>query len=960
MLGGVVQLRFEVYNKYVNSEIILANEKAVRKDIFLIHSEKALEPEEVDVIKTVLHNPVLQNIQVISEDSNLELTSLDVLFLPGMTDNVATSIVSALQLTALANLKISVYTGKTFQFLRTPIFEPVNPDVSNPLLHFCETTFAASSWKFPKRYLQKQDVRVEYATIAIESLKSWVDGRLLALNPDEIQTIYEYFKNDLKRDPTDVEIEIIAQTWSEHCKHKIFAANYVYSELEHQTKKIPVREIKSLFSTYIKSTVKSHHKDCVSVFHDNAGVMRWDTNVDVCIKVETHNSPSALDPFSGAVTGVLGVQRDIMGTGRGAKPIANMDVFCLGRIDDYPTANDNERPQKLLHPETILRGVHKGVEDGGNKMGVPTINGSFQFHPNYAGKPLIYVGSVGVMPRFVGSKECVNKEIEIGDLVYVGGGRLGRDGIHGATFSSLSMEGEIPTSVVQIGDPITQKKLLDFTIKARDLGLIRGLTDNGAGGISSSVGELSQYTNGVTIAIDKHPLKYDGLQCFEMVISESQERMTYAIAPNQAKAFEALAVKMGVEVSCLGEFNDKGYFEITYKNDVIAKLPLEFLHEACPKMNLKAEWQGPEQPKYWFRKQVPLAASNLATEALKLLSSPNICSKEPWVRAYDHEVQGASIGKPFQGLNFAGPSNAGVIDLEMHGGAKNTAIAIGHGFSAKLSCFDTYWMTQMAIDECVRNLVASGGNPKKISLLDNFCWPNPFLETSKHRLGQLVRSVEALKDMADLLDVPFISGKDSMKNSFQGKNALGQTISIDVEPSLLISGMSYVEDHKHLLPSSFVKADQDVYFIGLKPMSLLGSEYSYYFQTKEELKIPMYDFMMAKNIHHTIYELIKNECLTSIHDVSDGGILCAALESMIGNEIGIQLDLELDRLLAFGEAPAGYIVSVNSAQISSFKQISHKIPVLKLGKTLGTFEFKSPNTQIKGKEIMDAWRLPIC
>lgn len=955
-----MQLRVEVFNKYggiASSDLSL---EVREKRIFLFNFLEEISDDLIGTVKKILHNPVLQEIKVIDTLMESELEKVDVLFLPGMTDNVSESIKSAMSLTALKDHKYTVHTGKCFEFLGPKDIFSLKIEDFNPLLHFKVEMPGKSKWKFPDLFLKDQSDKATFDVIEINKLDTWIQGNLLAFNQTEIDVIIDYYKNQLKRNPTDVEIEVIAQTWSEHCKHKIFAADYQYSESKYDAKSITPKKISSLFSTFIKSTVKPHHKDCVSVFHDNAGVMRWDESIDLCIKVETHNSPSALDPFSGAVTGVLGVQRDIMGTGRGAKPIANMDVFCVGRLDDYPLASDGECPDKLLHPKTILMGVHKGVEEGGNKMGVPTVNGSFQFHPNYAGKPLIYVGSVGVMPRNIGSVECVNKEILCGDFAYVGGGRLGRDGIHGATFSSLSMEGEIPASVVQIGDPITQKKLLDFTLKARDKGLIRGLTDNGAGGVSSSLGELAQYTNGITIAIDKHPLKYTGLKCFEMVISESQERMSYAIPPEKAKEFENLAHAMGVEVSKLGEFNNKGNFTITYNNELIADLPLEFLHEACPKMSLTAEWQGPSHPEYWYRKLKHKTKTTIAKDALTLLASPNICSKEDWVRVYDHEVQGASIGKPFQGKTMQAPSNSGVIDLEMHGGKENTALAIGHGFSAKLSCYDTYWMAQIAIDECIRNLVASGANPKKIALLDNFCWPNPFLETSKHRLGQLVRANEAIKDMATLFDLPFISGKDSMKNSFQGINKAKAKVAIDVEPSLLISGIGYVEDHRHLLPSSFVNDGDNIYFVGLSPQSLLGSEYSYYFETSEDLKVPQYDFIKAKEIHDVIYQLITANCLQSIHDISDGGLICALYESMIGNHIGCELTSDLDMVRAFGEAPAGYIVSVKKSDKEKFESMTAIIPTVFLGKTTGVFEFKSPNELIKGEKIVEAWRTPLC
>ncbi|MBN2108979.1 MAG: phosphoribosylformylglycinamidine synthase, partial [Deltaproteobacteria bacterium] len=486
--------------------------------------------------------------------------------------------------------------------------------------------------------------------------------RLLALSLDEMRTIKDYFgradvqavraRFGLGPAATDAEIEALGQTWSEHCKHKIFNAVIDYTDENGRRE-----TIRSLFSTCIKGSTQAIRdrlgsRDwCVSVFKDNAGVITWDDSYNLVYKVETHNSPSALDPYGGALTGIVGVNRDTIGTGMAAKLIFNTDVFCFAS-----PFHSQELPPRILHPRRILEGVREGVEHGGNKSGIPTVNGSIVFDERFLGKPLVYCGTGGIMPRQVLGEPSEVKLVEPGDVIVMAGGRIGKDGIHGATFSSEELHEGSPVTAVQIGDPITQKRMYDFILEARDQGMYRCITDNGAGGLSSSVGEMAQFSGGCDLDLKKAPLKYSGLQPWEILVSESQERMTFAVAPEKLDAFLHLASVMGVEAMALGRFTDSGLFLIRYGETAVACLDMAFLHEGLPPMQLKAAWSPPQHEEPSCAEPVDLTAS-----LLRLLARLNICSKEMVVRQYDHEVQGGSVVKPLVGVERDGPSDAAVL-----------------------------------------------------------------------------------------------------------------------------------------------------------------------------------------------------------------------------------------------------------------------------------------------------------
>ena len=614
---------------------------------------------------------------------------------------------------------------------------------------------------------------------------------MLALSLKEMKTLRDYAEDrgvreerqkvGLGENLTDCEVEAIAQTWSEHCKHKIFNAWIDYSEKDGKGQRID-----SLFDTYIKRSTEEirramGEKDwCVSVFKDNAGVMRFNEDWNVVFKVETHNSPSALDPYGGALTGIVGVNRDPFGTGKGAKLIFNVDTFCFA-----PPDYSKPLPPRLLHPKRIYEGVREGVEHGGNKSGIPTVNGSLVFDDRYAGKPLVYCGTGGIMPRMILGEPSHKKQASPGDRIVMTGGRIGKDGIHGATFSSEELHEESPTSAVQIGDPITQKRMTDFLLRARDLGLYHAITDNGAGGLSSSVGEMAQDCNGCRMDLERAPLKYSGLDPWEILLSEAQERMTLAVPPEKLDRFLGLAKRMDVEATVLGEFTASGKFHVLYGGKTVAYLDMDFLHNGYPKMELRARWQTQVNPEPQFADPEDL------TPGLKrLLSRYNVSSKESVIRQYDHEVQGGSVVKPLVGALNDGPGDAAVLRplLDSWEG-----VVISSGICPRYSDIDTYHMMACAIDEAIRNNIAVGGNLKHMAGLDNFCWCDPVQSEKtpdgEYKLAQLVRANMALYDYTTAFGVPCISGKDSMKNDY-----LIGTTKISIPPTVLFSAVSVMTD----------------------------------------------------------------------------------------------------------------------------------------------------------------------
>ena len=641
------------------------------------------------------------------------------------------------------------------------------------------------------------------------------------------------------------------------------------------------------------------------------------------MKAETHNSPSALDPFGGAMTGIVGVNRDILGTGLGARPIANTDVFCFG-----PPDYTGNIPKGLFHPSRVFRGVHAGVRAGGNESGIPTVNGAIIFDERYLGKPLVYCGTVGIMPRLLpDGRESHDKTPTPGDIVYMVGGRVGFDGIHGATFSSLELTEDSPSSAVQIGDPITQKKMLDMIIEARDEGLIQVITDNGAGGLSSSVGEMAELTGGADLDLSVVPLKQAGLSPWEILVSESQERMTVGVKPEDCESFEALADLHEVEATAVGKFTDSGAFTVRMGTDVVAHLPISFLHDGCPQLELDSEWTPPTHA------EVLLPEVSQMGEALsRLIARPNIASKEWWVRSYDHEVIAQSVIKPFCGVNHDAPGDAAVI-APIQGQTQGAVIS--NGIIPRYSDIDAYAMTAASIDEALRNAVCVGVDLDLIAGLDNFCWPDP-VESEKtpdgrYKLAQLVRANRALDDVCRAYKLPCISGKDSMKNDAK---LYGEKISIP--PTILFSLIGNHQDVRKAVSSDFKSPGDRIYLCGESHQELGASEIAYMLRDETQGqsgiggRVPEIDTTRNLAMYRALTGAMQKELVASAHDCSDGGLAVAISECCFGSDSGARVDIspimyDCNQIepwgAMFGESLGRILVSVKPENSEAFENL---------------------------------------
>ena len=741
--------------------------------------------------------------------------------------------------------------------------------------------------------------------------------RVLALSLDEMRALRAHYHSDdvvaerqavgLPPMPTDVELECFAQTWSEHCKHKIFNADIVYYRPGGESERI-----RSLFDTFVRGTTdrvrerraKEGGDLCVSVFKDNAGVVRFTDEHNLVFKVETHNSPSALDPYGGALTGIVGVNRDPFGTGQGAALIFNTNVFCLAS-----PFYEGEIPPRLLHPRRVLDGVREGVEHGGNKSGIPTVNGSLVFDDRYLGKPLVYCGTGGIMPVTLHGAPSHMKAAQPGDAIVMVGGRIGKDGIHGATFSSEELHEGSPATAVQIGDPITQKRMTDLLLVARDRGLYNAITDNGAGGLSSSVGEMAQDPGGAEVDLEKAPLKYTGLAPWEIFVSEAQERMTIAVPPEKLQEYLALSARYQVESTPLGTFNDSGRLTLRWGERLLGQMEMDFLHEGLPPMRLEARLQlTPEADR-------PLPKNaDLGTMLLRVLGRLNVCSKEYWVRQYDHEVQGGSVVKPLCGARGHGPSDAAVIRPVLD---RPEGVVVAHGICPRYIDIDPYHMAACAVDEAVRNAVAVGADPARLAALDNFCWSDPVLSEQNpegpHKLGQLVETCRALYDTCVHYGIPLISGKDSMKNDYR----IGET-RIGIPPTLLISMLGQMEDVRQAVTMDVKRPGHLVYVVGTTAHHMGATEYA------AELgwvgaSVPVVDLKENEERYRRLHAAIKRGLVASCHDVSDGGLGVALAESAFAGDLGLRIDLGMvpreelgqSAVVLFSETPGRFVVTVS-------------------------------------------------
>jgi len=813
---------------------------------------------------------------------------VEVIFKRGVTDNLADDALAGLRTLGLAD-GVRVRTGQRFTLfgsLTVEELERIAPGVlCNPLIQTYAFGPITPSFTPPAPAARPWTRKIPLREAGDERLIEISRQGVLALDLEEMRAIGDHFRRQ-GRDPTDVELETLAQTWSEHCGHKTFKAVIEYEEWSpsrlsssdfiaqrekrgRRGKKGRQKEIiDGLLTTYLRSATEQIGADWVlSAFVEDAGVIRFDDEYEVSFKVETHNHPSALEPFGGANTGTGGVIRDILGVS--AQPIAATDVLCFGPLDlDW-----DELPPQVLHPRRVFKGVVSGIEDYGNKMGIPTLSGALLFDPGYTANPLVYCGCVGLAPQARHPQAP-----EAGDLILLIGGRTGRDGIHGATFSSLeltSQTGEELGSAVQIGNPIEEKKFTEAILRARDGGLYSAITDCGGGGLSSAVGEMGAQS-GVEVALDKVPLKYAGLKPWEIWISEAQERMILAVPPAKLAAIQRVFDAEGVATTVIGSFTGDGWLRLTYQGETVAELEMEFLHHGQPRQHLRAGWRLPEEADPDLDEP-----ADLTPYLLKVLADPNVASKESVIRRYDHEVQGKTVGKPLVGAGDDGPADAAVVQPCYD---SPQGIVISCGINPRQGMIDPYWMAVGNIDEAVRNAVAVGGDPDRTAILDNFCWGNPRLPD---RLGALVRAAKGCYYGAVGFGTPFISGKDSLNNEYRDMHS-GELVSIP--PTLLISAISLTPDVRKTISMDFKRAGSVLYLVG-GTRAELGGSYYYKVRGVEGGRVPRVSPESARARYQALFRAIQEGLILSAHDCSEGGVGVALAEMAIAGRLGADVDL---------------------------------------------------------------------
>ncbi|WP_299465869.1 phosphoribosylformylglycinamidine synthase subunit PurL [uncultured Gimesia sp.] len=913
------------------------------------------------IAKSLLSDPIVETFEIRilagdSSDSAQAEQLLNVLFKPGVTDNVANS---ARQ--AILDLGLSVENVATCRkywvnadAASDEIDRMASKVLSNDAIeHVVRGPLCMDSIKLGSEYT------FELVTIPIRSMNDKQletlsrEGQLY-LNLTEMRTIKKYYVDQAK-DPTDIELESVAQTWSEHCSHKTLAGRIHFRDDKRDIHfENMLKETIFAATTTIRKSLGE--KDwCVSVFADNAGVITFDEKQDVCFKVETHNHPSALEPYGGANTGLGGVIRDPLGTGLGGKPVCNTDVFCFAP----PEISYDELPAGVLHPKAVATGVVSGVRDYGNRMGIPTVNGAVYFDERYLGNPLVYCGNVAMLP--VG--KSVKQQSQPGHYIVAVGGRTGRDGIHGATFSSAELTSESETlsgGAVQIGNAITEKMMLDVILEARDKELFSAITDCGAGGFSSAVGEMGEKT-GAEVWLDQCPLKYAGLSYTEIWISEAQERMVLAVPPENWEAFEALCAGEGVEASIIGKFTDTNHLVLKYQDQIVGDLEMSFLHDGRPPVVREAVYKTPP-----FIPLTPTETENYNKDLKSILSSLNVCSKEWIIRQYDQEVQAGSVIKPLVGVQNDGPSDAAVVRPDL---TSVRGLVISCGMNPRYGDLSTHWMAASAIDEAIRNCVSVGADPDKIAILDNFCWGNT---DRPETLGSLVAAALACQEFSIAYGAPFISGKDSLYNEFSFENEHGEKETVAIPASLLISAIGQIADVGKAVTMDLKTPGNRIFLIGATHDELGGSHFALV-NHLEGGQVPQVDKEEAPEIFKSLHAAMQKRLIRSCHDLSEGGLAVAAAEMAFAGGYGMKLDvtrlpeaLELSTpSLLFSESNTRFLIEVAPDKMGDLISCFDDLPLVEIGEVVSSRQFtvkgKAGSTPINASldELKSAWKNPL-
>ncbi|MDP6543533.1 MAG: phosphoribosylformylglycinamidine synthase subunit PurL [Phycisphaerae bacterium] len=879
------------------------------------------QDDAVRIADELLTDPVIEEYHVGSSGAGADAALIEVHLKAGVMDPVAASAEKAvtdmgLQIEGIRTARRYELLGEVSdeqrrivagKLLANPVIEEIHFEAHTP------PEISTHQYDF-------QVIEVPIRDLNDDALmKLSTDGDMF-LNITEMKAIQDYFKS-AGREPRDVELEMIAQTWSEHCGHKTFRSDVVVRNNAGDI----VEEIPNLLKNTVFGSTKELDKPwCLNVFEDNAGVIEFDENHAVCFKVETHNHPSAIEPYGGAATGIGGVVRDPMGTGLGASPVANTDIFCFGPTD-MPM---EDVPKGVLHPRRVMRGVVGGVRDYGNRMGIPTVNGAVYFDERYLGNPLVYCGTVGMLPI----DKCTKRQPAPGDAIICVGGRTGRDGIHGATFSSGELTHEHETEfshAVQIGNAITEKKVLDTIIQARDLGLFSSITDCGAGGLSSAVGEMGERI-GAEVHIERVPLKYAGLTYAEIWISEAQERMVLAVPPDNVESILKIFADEDVDATVIGHYGtDNRKLRLFYNGTEILELDMEFLHEGLPRPTKEAVYEKVETPS-----PAPPQRDSYNQTLLDILASPNVASKEWIIRQYDHEVQGGSVIKPLVGATEDGPGDAAVVRPVLD---SSKAVVISCGMNPRLGDLDPYQSALHAVDEALRNSVAVGGNLERTAILDNFCWGNC---NKPDRMGTFVQAAKACYDAAMAYQTPFVSGKDSLNNEFQTDT--GETIAIPA--TLLISAMSVIDDAARCITADAKEAGNYLFLLGRTGGKLGGSHYLLVEGLQTGNDVPEVDPGANRQLMLTLQRAIEDGAVRSCHDLSEGGLAVAAAEMAFSGGMGVELDVGAmasdptanEQALLLAEDAGRFLVEITPENYDAFLRITKDLPVGEIGRVTDT------------------------
>jgi len=909
-------------------------------DIYLLEGNLG-ETEVRRICEELLADPVVEEYSYKEIPPPQGAHLIEVAYNPGVMDPVEESIKKGIRDLGITTVE-SVRTAKRYRLWGELSDETFQSICDKLLVNSVIQHVVTRGEAFPV-----PATRYEFALNTVDLL-SMDDNELMAvsqdglwLNLDEMKHIQSHFSK-LGRNPTDIELETLAQTWSEHCVHKTFKSKIRLGQLTIDN---------LLKSTIMRATEELKKPWCLSVFRDNAGVIDFDGRYAICFKVETHNHPSAVEPYGGAATGIGGVIRDPLGTGLGAKPIMNTNVFCFGP-PDFPY---ERLPKGVLHPRRIFRGVRAGVADYANRLGIPTLNGAILFDERYIGNPLVFCGTVGLLPTNMSQ----TGQQEPGDLVVLVGGRTGRDGIHGVTFASaeLTKESEIiSSSSVQIGNPIMEKKLIDVLLKARDRGLYRRITDCGGGGLSSAVGEMAAKT-GVHIYLERVFLKYSGLSYTEIWLSESQERMVLAVPPSIVDHLIALFQSEDVEATVIGEFTNDRRLQLFYNGNPVGNLDMEFLHNGLPQLEREAVWELPQYAEPDFPQP-----SDLREDLLHILGSWNVCSKEWVIRQYDHEVQGGSVLKPLTGIDNDGPSDAAIIRPLL---GSDMGVIVANGINPKYGAIDPYWMAASAIDEALRQIVAVGGSLRKVALLDNFCWGNP---DKPDRLGGLVRAAQACYDIAIAYETPFISGKDSLYNEYEtGKE------SICIPPTLLISAVAVIEDVNKVVSMDCKQTGDLLYIVGTTRNELGGSHY-YGLHGYIGNNVPRVNPQKGKELMNALSAAMEKGLVKACHDCSEGGIGVATAEMAFAGGLGVTIHLKQvplgepinrDDAVLFSESNTRFLVEVAPEHKAQFESMLSGVDLAAIGQVTNRQRLEVYG--LTGKrvlsaplaELKEAWQKPL-